>query len=124
VKIAKQNAESISAIIAGEAVTDPPDKRQRKEKLHQWRAQQRAASRAKIPLTDEQMQAMFDMLDSALSDHACDHTLRLVREWSAERGLPFDLIASWCQENGGHCDCEALANCEERWQDARSDANW
>jgi hypothetical protein len=108
----------------GEHVQDRPNKQSRKDKLHQWRAQQRAAARAKLPLPDEQMQAMFDMLDSALPNRGCDHTLRLVREWSVEHGLAFDAVAAWCHENGGHCDCEVLSNCEERWQDAKHDVNW
>ena len=103
---------------------DRSDKQSRKDKLHQLRAQQRAAARAKLPVPDEQMQAMFDMLDTELPKRGCDHTLRLVRAWTGEHGLSFDDISAWCHENGGHCDCEVLANCEERWQDARHDVNW
>ena len=58
-----------------------PDKQSRKDKLHVWRAQQRAAAREKLPLPDERMQAMFDMLDSALPQRGCDHTLRIIRDW-------------------------------------------
>ena len=32
-------------------------------------------------------------------------------------------VRAWCHENGGHCDCEVLFNCEERWQDAKHDVN-
>ncbi len=73
-----------SPYTAGERVPDRPDKLSRKDKLHQWRAQQRAAARAKLPLADQQMQAMFDMLDSELPKRGCDYTLRLVREWAEE----------------------------------------
>ena len=41
-----------------------PDKRSREEALDRWRVQQRAAARAKLPLPDAQMQALFDMLDA------------------------------------------------------------
>ncbi|WP_425618270.1 DUF2695 domain-containing protein [Anatilimnocola sp. NA78] len=104
-------------------MSDRPDKQSRKTQLQAWRAQQRAAARAKLPLPDEQMQAMFDMLDWALPDRGCDHTLRMVREWAEEAGLSFDAVAAWCLENGGNCDCEVLANCEECWQDAKRDVN-
>lgn len=103
---------------------DRPDRQSRKDKLHAWRAKQRAAARAKVPLPDEQMRAMFDMLDSALPRRGCDHTLRLVRQWAAENGLPFDAIAAWCHDNGGYCDCEVLANGEQRWRDANQDVDW
>ena len=103
---------------------DRLDEQSRREKLHEWRARQRAAARAKLPLPDDQMQALFDMLDAALPRGGCDHTLRLVRGWAYQRGVAFDDVAAWCRENGGRCDCEVLANCEERWRDANQDVNW
>ena len=53
-----------------------PDKRHRKEKLDQWKARQQAAARAKLPLHDEQMQALFDILGATIPHQGCDHTLR------------------------------------------------
>ena len=101
-----------------------PDKQNRKEQIHEWRAQQRAAARAKLPLPDDQMQALFDMLDVSLPERGCQHTLSLVREWAEQRGVAFDSLAEWCHENGGHCDCEVLANCEQQWQEAKHDVDW
>ena len=101
-----------------------PDRQSRKNKLHEWRARQRAAARAKLPLPDAQMQALFDMLDAALPERGCDHTLRLVRQWTDRHGFPFDAVAAWCRENAGYCDCEVLSNCEERWRDATHDVDW
>ena len=103
---------------------DKSDKKSRKDKLQVWRAQQRAAARAKLPLPDDQMKAMFDMLDQALPGSGCDHTLKLVRAWAEQQSLPFDAIAAWCHENGGYCDCEVLANCEQIWEDANRDVDW
>jgi hypothetical protein len=105
-------------------MSDRPDEQTRRDKLDQWRAQQRAAARAKLPLPDEQMLAMFDMLDETLPKRGCDHTLRLVREWAEQQRVAFDAVAAWCHDNDGHCDCEVLANCEQRWQDAKHDVNW
>jgi hypothetical protein len=45
---------------------DRPEKRQRKEALDRWKVQQRSLARAKLPLSDTQMQALFDMLDDQL----------------------------------------------------------
>jgi len=101
-------------------VEDRLDKPSRKDKLHAWRSQQRAAACAKLPLLDEQMRAVFDMLDTALTASGCNHTLRFVREWTEQHGVPFDSLEAWFHENGGNC--EVLANCEERWQDARHEA--
>jgi hypothetical protein len=102
-------------------MSNRPDKRKRKEMLDQWKAENRAAARLKLPLLDQQMQAMFDMLDAELPRSGCDHTLRLVRGWLKEQGLAVELVEAWLHQNGGHCDCEALANSEERWRDAIHD---
>jgi hypothetical protein len=48
------------------AMADRKDKRSRKEAMDRWKADQRAAARAKLPLPNEQIQALFDMLDVEL----------------------------------------------------------
>jgi hypothetical protein len=101
-----------------------PDPAKRKQKLDQWRAGQRAAARAGFPLSNEQMQAIFDMLDTTLPVRGCDHTLKLVQAWTEQVGAPFESVANWCRENGGCCDCEVLSNSEERWKDANRDVDW
>jgi hypothetical protein len=105
-------------------MADRKDKRSRKESLDRWKADQRAAARAKLPLPTRQMQAMFDMLDVEFPRQGCDHTLRLTRAWLESKGLPVEAVVVWLHENGGHCDCEALANAEEAWRDAIHDINW
>jgi hypothetical protein len=103
---------------------DRKDKRSRKEALDRWKADQRAAAREKVPLSNEQMQALFDMLDVELPRQGCDHTLRLTQTWLTSNALPVDIVTAWLHENGGFCDCEALANSEEVWQNANHDVNW
>ena len=99
-------------------------KRGRKESLDRWKAEQRAAAREKLPLTNGQMRALFDMLDAELPRNACDHTLRLTRAWLESKGLQGDPVVAWLRVNGGHCDCEALANAEQAWRDATHDVSW
>jgi hypothetical protein len=101
-----------------------PDKRRRKEALDRWKADQRAAARAKLPLPADQMQALFDMLDIELPRQGCDHTLRLIRAWLVLSALPVEPVVAWLHDNGGYCDCEALVNAEEAWQSAIHDVNW
>jgi hypothetical protein len=79
---------------------------------------QRAAAPAKLPLPNEQMQAMFGMLDVEFPRQGCDHTLRLTKAWLASNKLPVEPVIAWLHENGGYCDCEAWANAEEAWQNA------
>lgn len=103
------------------AMPDRPDNRRRKEMLRRVREQQRAEARAALPLPDDQLQAMFDTLDRELSIRGCDHTRRLTQAFLERRGHPIETVLAWLDENGGFCDCEVLANVEERWLDCRED---
>lgn len=100
------------------------DKRRRKEMLDQWRTQQRAAAREKLPMSDDLMKAMFDMLDAELELHGCDHSRQLVRRWLVENSLPVERVERWLDENGGYCDCEVRFNCKQNWQEAINDVDW
>jgi hypothetical protein len=96
-----------------------PDERDRKAALAAWKAEQRAAARARFPLPETQLSALFDALDVELPRRGCDHTLRLVREWCTRVGTEAGPVEAWLHENGGHCDCEVLANAEQEFQEAR-----
>jgi hypothetical protein len=94
------------------------DKQKKRALLKQWKAEQRAAARARLPLPDDQMRALFDMLDVELPQQGCDKSLRIVRAWCAEEGIPFEALEAWLLKNGGHCDCEVLANSEQVFLEA------
>lgn len=85
------------------------------------REHQRAEARAALPLPDDQLRALFDMLNRELSTRACDHTRTLTQRFLERRGLPTEAVLSWLDDNGGFCDCEVLAVVEERWLDCRED---
>ncbi len=95
------------------------DKADRKTRSKAWRERECAAARERLPLDDAEMEALFDTLDERLRETGCDHTRRLTDAWLAQRGLSLDSVHRWLDENGGHCDCEALANSEEAWRAAR-----
>jgi hypothetical protein len=73
----------------------------------------RQRRREALPLPTDQLRALFDMLDAALSEHGCDHTRRLTEAWIAKHGHPRDPVLAWLDSTGGYCDCEVLANSEE-----------
>jgi len=102
-------------------MADRPDKQNRKAAVAAWKAQQRAAARAKFPLPVEQLSALFDSLDAELPRSGCNHTLRLVRAWCSKAGVETGAVEEWLHDNGGHCDCEALANAEQAFQEACSE---
>jgi uncharacterized protein YqfA (UPF0365 family) len=94
------------------------DKAERKQKLAQVRAEQRKAMLASLPLPVAEMKALFDMLDSELSKQGCDHSLRLTTSWLNARNHDVSRVCEWLKSQGGFCDCEVLANVEEKVEDA------
>jgi hypothetical protein len=94
---------------------DKPDK---KAHLKAWREQEGDVARARLPLDDTEMQALFDMLNKLLPQKGCDHTRRLTDGLLRERGHAMDPVYRWLDDNGGFCDCEVLANTEEAWRQA------
>jgi hypothetical protein len=94
------------------------DKADKKARLKAWRDQERGAARARLPLDDAEMEALFSMLGKRLPEAGCDDTRRLTDAWLQERGRSMDSVHRWLDENGGFCDCEVLANSEEAWREA------
>jgi hypothetical protein len=97
------------------------DKSQKKQMRQNWREQQRAQARSRFPLPPSELKAMFDMLDVELPQKGCDHTRRITKEWLQSRNHNVDEVFSWLDDNGGYCDCEVLANCEQYVDDAMHD---
>jgi len=94
------------------------DAAQKKQLKTQWRDQQRKSALAALPLTVGEFKAMFDMLDVELPQKSCDHTRRLTEAWLTTRGHDVQRVFAWLDTQGGYCDCEILANVEERVDNA------
>jgi hypothetical protein len=90
----------------------------KKQLKAQWRDQQRKAALAALPLPVPELKAMFDMLNAELPRAGCDHTRRLTQAWLLGRGHDVKRVFAWLDTQGGYCDCEILANVEERVDDA------
>src|SRR4051812_18435161 len=71
---------------------------------------------AALPMPKEKLQALFDYLDQQLTAHDCDDTLRFTEEVAASHNLALEPIKQWLGDFGGYCDCEALANVEEKYE--------
>lgn len=82
------------------------------------RDQERKAALASLPLSVEELDAMFDMLDIELGARDCDHTRRLTQAWLEARGHDVDAMFAWLDTQGGYCDCEVLANVEQNVDEA------
>lgn len=76
------------------------------------REAERAALAAKLPLTNEQLEALLDAIDAAVTTSGCDHSDRHARAWLEEQALPAEGILGALREMGGYCDCEIVLNVE------------
>lgn len=61
---------------------------------------------------------MFDTIDVESPQERCDHTRRLTESWLRSRDHDVASVFAWLDTQGGVCDCEILANIEERVDDA------
>lgn len=99
-------------------MADRPDERKRKAALAAWKARQRSAARDEFPLPAERLHALFEALNRELPVAGCDRTLKLVRAWCDRNEIAFPPVEAWLPNNGGSCDCGALANAEQAFEEA------
>ena len=92
----------------------PSEKVRRKRIVQAIEDRRRAAEIALMPISQDQLAALFDHLDEELSA-GCDHSLKLTQAFLKEHALDVDAIVPWLGQYGGYCDCEVLSNVEEVW---------
>lgn len=97
---------------------DRAEKTRRKELLHAVREDARHKIRDGLPVIAPALKALFEYLDEQLESSPCDHTVRHVRGFIRSHPLPERAIIGWLEDNGGYCDCEALANAEQIVEEA------
>jgi hypothetical protein len=82
----------------------------------EWKLQQRQQLAASIPMSQQDLQHLFDYLDRP-DLPCCDHTLRETTKFLRRRSLEVERVVDWLREHGGHCDCEVIANVEDKFHD-------
>ncbi|HWZ84225.1 MAG TPA: DUF2695 domain-containing protein, partial [Terriglobales bacterium] len=78
------------------------------------RQAERDRIKASLPIPLTKMKALFDFVDQRLSDSECNHTLRHTIEYLDGQQIPHEPVLSWLEDAGGYCDCEVIANAEEK----------
>lgn len=71
-----------------------------------------------MPVSVAEAHDLFDRVDSALEANPCHGDLRYALAACEELSLSPATLLPWLREQGGGCDCEVLANVEERVEDA------
>jgi len=83
-------------------------KEERKSRVKQWQAAERAALVESMPFSVDHLSSLLDYLDANLK--SCDHTTKLTEIFLHVNKLDKDLVLKWLAEHGGFCDCEVLFN--------------
>ena len=71
-----------------------------------------------LPITKEEMEAMFEFIEDELYDAECNDTARFAMQFMLNENLPFPKILAWLNANGGHCDCKIMQDIEREWRKA------
>lgn len=71
---------------------------------------------ASLPITKEDLEAMFEYIEDELYETECDDTARFAMQFMLNNGLSFPKILAWLNANGGHCDCKIMENIERPWR--------
>ena len=90
------------------------EKQRRKELAQQAKTAETAQFLASLPVSTNQLKALFDYLDDKLLEQDCDDTLQYTKQFATETQVPYEPLRDWLATEGGYCDCEVLANVEEK----------
>jgi hypothetical protein len=99
----------------------PEEKLKQKALKQAERQAERETFRASVPIPVVQVRAMFDFIDQQLGESKCDNTLRHTLLFLSQNKMEAGPMIHWLEENHGYCDCEVLANTEERFLEAFPD---
>jgi hypothetical protein len=86
------------------------------ENLQQMNGEELEEFFAALPVTKEEMEAMFEFIEDELYETECDDTARFAMQFMLNKNLPFPKILAWLNANGGHCDCKIMENIEREWR--------
>jgi hypothetical protein len=96
---------------------DKDEKERRKQILNELREKQQKEFEQSLPMDREDFENLFDYLDNQLEENSCDDTNKLTLEFLVRNKVEnIETILNWLGENGGYCDCEILANVEEKFE--------
>jgi hypothetical protein len=71
--------------------------------------------RSTLPILPMQMRSLFNFVDEQLAEADCDGTLHNTLVFLEQHNLATEPVLQWLQNAGANCDCEVIANAEERF---------
>ena len=71
----------------------------------------------KLPASKEQIDGLFNFLETKLSAQSCDHTSRFTMQYMMQKMMNFPKVSAWLSQNGGYCDCKILEEIAVPWRE-------
>lgn len=93
-----------------------PSKAERKALIERYKNNERNAFIKSLPIPKKMFKRLFDHLDRELGARGCNGRLDITTEFLEKNGLDVEKTVDWLCDNGGGCDCEVLANIEEKFE--------
>lgn len=94
------------------------DKARRKQIRDQIRAKAMEEFEQSLQMTRQKFKSLFDYLDIALSEEKCNDDHAITIRFLNLIGEEEDSVVPWLIDNDGYCDCETLANVEDKFEHA------
>ena len=96
------------------------DKNERKKIIKALKEQKKIEFENSLPMSHDLFKQLFNFLDKKSTDNGCSHTPQLTTEFLNKNNIISEPVLTWLAEHGGYCDCEILANVEEKFLDSNS----
>ena len=93
------------------------DKNAKKKLKDSFKQQQQIKFEESLPISISLLEEYFNFLDEFADECDCDDSFRLTKKFFQDKEVDYPKIINWLKDNGGYCDCEALANVEEKVED-------
>lgn len=96
---------------------DKNEKERRKQVLNELRERQQKEFEQSLPMDRVIFENLFHYIDNQLEENGCDDTNKLATVFLEKNKIEnIETVLNWLAENGGYCDCEILANVEEKFE--------
>jgi hypothetical protein len=93
------------------------EKERKKQLIKEFKHKQKEEFEQSLPMERILFEKLFDYLDNKLEENDCDDTNKLATQFLKKNKIEnIQTVLSWLSENGGYCDCEILANVEEKFE--------
>ena len=68
-------------------------------------------------MPEDKFMRLFELLDAKLHAHGFEHDLKLTEQILSNSDVKDVLsVLAWLEEQGGYCDCEVMANVEQKFE--------